>query len=617
MKVNVKHRIKAFTVQHYKYIVLVFIVLYSQSCSLYRNMDRIRCQSLAGDYDGYWHLLRAQEIHNSGSWDNEINVRGNAPFGERIHWTHAFDIVLLGGAYIGSFFADFDSSLYWFGVLVGPLFYVLSLAAIIFFGRAVLGARHGIYLALLFAVNSSLVYVVYSVARPDHHCLVNFLFILYYFSFILLIERPGATALAVLTGMLGALGLWSGVELLILIGLSVLYLGILWIIDGDKYLDASFMLTLALSICVSITVLMDEKPGNYWVATYDKRSIVHVTLFAFITLYWLTVMLLARSGVGKKVVSRLMIAVGGGVLLLWASLSLFPGLIKGPLAQMDPRLQALYLDRTAEFCTDIGMTVHNLLLVGPGLIYLACVVYKAAHRKRIMFSWLILASCVYLVLTLTMNRWVFTLAVISLLPNALILMAMLSWQNTIKNAVLALVITVSLLVVPFLGPFVLDPRLRTAPKSFGEYDSKVIDVLSFLESQDHTTAREIVLANIFIGPAIMYRTSFNAVGTANHNNDKGIIDTYAILTAEDDSIAKALVEARGIDYILIDEKLKTFVRIKTDRSGRSENPPANGMFMDRLTNGQIPDWLVSVPLPEGLAETFWLYRIVDKNVNGG
>ena len=173
-----------------KYLLLLFIVLFTQSFGVYSHLDQIHSRSVSMDYDGYWHLLRVQEIHNDGNWDNEINFRGNAPFGERIHWTHAFDIVLLGGAYIGSFFADFDSSLYWFGVVVGPLFFLLSLAALIFFGRAILGTRYGIYLPFLFAVNFSQIYIVYSVCRPDHHCLVMFLWILYCFSFLLQVYIP-------------------------------------------------------------------------------------------------------------------------------------------------------------------------------------------------------------------------------------------------------------------------------------------------------------------------------------------------------------------------------------------------------------------------------------------
>jgi len=58
-----------------------------------------------------------------------------------------------------------------------------------------------------------------------------------------------------------------------------------------------------------------------------------------------------------------------------------------------------------------------------------------------------------------------------------------------------------------------------------------------MESQGYTVPGEIVLANIYIGPAIMYHTSMDAVGTANHNNDRDIVDTHRILNAKDDAAA--------------------------------------------------------------------------------
>jgi hypothetical protein len=607
-------RVKAVIRQHYKYIALILIVSIFQWRSFSTNLEQMRNKSLFIDADGYWHLLRAQEIHDTGNWDNEINFRGNAPFGERIHWTHAMDIVLLGGAYLGSLFTDFETSLYWFGVLVGPLFFLLSLVVIIAFGRCILGVKHGVYLALLFAVNSSHVFVLFSMNRPDHHCLVGFAYILYFYSFILLLNRPKASLLAALTGIVGAVGLWSGLELLILLGLSVLYLGIVWVVNGDKYLNANFILTLALSICIAITLLMDEKASNYCRVAYDKRSIVHVTLFASVALYWLAVIVLGRFGVGKGINARLAMAGGGCVLLLSILLSLFPDILKGPMANVDPRLYAVYLEKTGEFGLFTTAILHSLLLVGPGLIYLVCTVHKAERGRRIVLSWLILAICVYSAMALTMNRWVYTLGLISLLPNASILIAISRWENTVRNAVLSLSITVILVLVPFWLPNALSSK-RIADHE--EYDYKVVDVLSFLESQDNTSEREIVLANILIGPAIMYHTSFNVVGTANHNNARGILDTYYILNAEDDSAAKAIIDVRGIDYILVDYTLRMFAGFKLERSGGSETPTANGRFIDRLTAGKTPEWLVKVPLPEELADAFWLYRIAGTNVEDG
>jgi hypothetical protein len=138
-----------------------------------------------------------------------------------------------------------------------------------------------------------------------------------------------------------------------------------------------------------------------------------------------------------------------------------------------------------------------------------------------------------------------------------------------------------------------------------------MSMLSFIESQDYAKPGDILLANICIGPAIMYHTSFNAVGTPNHSNVAGIVDTYDILTAENDEAAKALIEERGVDLLLIDKELREFAEIRL-KSGEDGTASSSGKttFMSRLTSGLASDWLVQMPVPEGLSETFTLYRVL-------
>lgn len=573
-------------------------------------MERIDAKILSSDYDGYWHLLRVQNIHNNGNWDNDINQRGNAPFGERIHWTHAMDLVLLGGALIGSFFLDFDNSLYWFGVVVGPLFYILVLLVIIYFGRLILGKRYEVYPAILFSINAWQVFGVYSANRPDHHCLVGFLYILYFLIFTTIVIKPHVTALLLAAGIIGALGLWSGMEVLILLGLSIVFLGVLWIFEGDEYIRPNVLLILFLSVFISIIYFLDTNPRDYLLAVYDKISIVHTTLFLTILLYWFLVIFLTNFGVLKVVGSRCLLAVGGVVFLISTWLYFFPGIVHGPLGKLDPRIYTLYLKNTGEFGIEPRIIIHNFLLICPGLIYLIYSVYKKNNNNRNMYFWLILTSFVYLGLGTIMGRWVFTLGVISLLPNALMLKSILTWKNTTKNAVVAFLIMLSLLLVPLLAVYQEAPSQKETINK--DYSFKLIDVLSFLESQDHAIAREIVLANIYIGPAIMYHTFYNVVGTPNHSNGEGIIDTYRILNAEDDLTAKALIEARGINYILVDDSLKEFAKININSSNTKEDTPEKNVFIDRLTNGERPDWISKESLPNDLSNTFELYRILGK-----
>src|SRR3974390_144113 len=124
----------AFFQKYHRYFILALFVLCLQGLGFYARKDQILARCPSFDYDGYWHLLRVQEIHRTGNWDNAINPRGNAPLGERIHWTHAMDLVLWIGASLGTWFADFNPSLYWWGVFIGPVFYVLALTDLLLVG---------------------------------------------------------------------------------------------------------------------------------------------------------------------------------------------------------------------------------------------------------------------------------------------------------------------------------------------------------------------------------------------------------------------------------------------------------------------------------------------------
>lgn len=585
-----------------RYMTLGLAVLLALLINLNHQQDQLHHGLLALDDDGYWHLLRVQNMHQ-GDWDNEINERGNAPFGERIHWTSAFDLVLLTGAKIGSLFTDFDSSLHWTGVVVGPFFFVVSVMMLLLFGREILGPEKGVLPAILFAIDPYQSQSIFSVCRPDHHCFVSFLFILYYCSFMLLISRPDRTALAIWTGIAGALGIWAGLEILVLVGLSVVYLGSLWILQGEQYAKINLSLTASLSVGLLVTLLAEEKAANYLNVTYDKRSIVHLTLFILVFLYWAAVNWLNKVGVDRGGRFRLLFAIAGGSFLIAVLLSLFPDLLTGPLTSVNPDFYLLYLKQTGEFGTDEEVLRHYLLAI-PSVVYLSYVVSRASHKMRLECTWLLLILCAYALLGSKMYRWLFSLQVLCIFPNAMILGSMLEWKSSLKNTVAAFGFCLVLLIGPHLS-FAQPAKQTEIAEAKGNYWHQVVEILAIMESRDHTKNREIVLANIYLGPLIMYRSSFDVVGTPNHNNESGVLDTYRIMNASDAETARSLIQARGIDFVLLDPQLIQFARIPLE----SSNSKNEQKFMDRLIDGSHPEWLMEVSLPESLTGGFRLFRV--------
>lgn len=592
---------------------LVLVVITLQASNYLSNSEKIAANILHMDYDGYWHLLRAKEIHYTGIWNNNVNYRGNAPFGERIHWTHAMDLVLLAGGNAGALFSDFDTGLRWFGVVVGPFFYMLTLLVIIILARSLLDEKKWIYLSFLFALNPFLVSNVYSVNRPDHHCLVSFVYVIYFYSFSLLLKQFGKHLLGVcLLGAAGAVGLWTGLEMLTLIVLSILFLGMLWIFFGRFFLMQNFILSISLSFFLCLILLAENGLDNFALVAFDRISVFHLFVFSTISGYWFVALFFSGKNFFETPVSRFLFAFGGFVCLISLWLYFFPGIMDGPFKGVDPMVKSLYLRQTGEFGKNSKMMLHNFLLALPAVAFVSYrLLMKKDRENNLLYTWLILAVLVYFVLGLYMTRWVFTLSIVCLLPNAMILGSIADWKKSRINCIIAFSLVFCLLILP-LSVIIVPKENNIKDTQRSDYNFVLIDTLKYITTHTKASAGDIILANIYIGPAILYYTPFNVVGTPNHNNSRGILDTYEIVTSRSDTTAWSHIQKRGIKYILVDKRLNDFAWLNSGRTKDQEDNAGKLFFINRLKNDKRPDWVYKIPLPKKLEEEFKFYGILSQ-----
>ena len=89
----------------------------------------MRCSVLDGELQGpdsYMRLLRVTQLFETGDWFNITIPHTNAPYGEELHWTRPFDVLLLAGALVLEPFLGFERALYWWGSLSAPLLHVAT-----------------------------------------------------------------------------------------------------------------------------------------------------------------------------------------------------------------------------------------------------------------------------------------------------------------------------------------------------------------------------------------------------------------------------------------------------------------------------------------------------------
>jgi hypothetical protein len=183
----------------------------------------------------------------------------------------------------------------------------------------------------------------------------------------------------------------------------------------------------------------------------------------------------------------------------------------------------------------------------------------------------------------------------------------LAWRQVRKNELLKAIRNVLIKLLFVFGPLSVGigaesltnktakPHPETRMKPFCEY----------LNTENRWQGRQLrVLADVFRGAEILYRTPHEVIGTPYQRNQKGILDTYDILTASTDQEALEIIRKRGIDLIVL--------RPKSGEPQFYSNAEEESTFYQRLSQDMIPDWLRKVELPSDLSTSFLLFEVTGK-----
>jgi hypothetical protein len=104
-----------------------------------------------------------------------------------------------------------------------------------------------------------------------------------------------------------------------------------------------------------------------------------------------------------------------------------------------------------------------------------------------------------------------------------------------------------------------------------------------------------VLTFVDLGPRLIAVTHHDAVAGPYHRNGQDIIDVMRAFRGTADN-ARATVERRGIDYVLICPGLSE----STIYSSQAKDG-----FYVQLVRGDVPGWLQPVPLPANSPYRMW------------
>jgi hypothetical protein len=587
------------------------------------------------DPDGYMRLNRVLALHDGGSWFDSRYWRINPPEGHVQHWTRPLDALLLAGGLLLEPVFGFRQGLHVWGVLFSPVCLALGVLALAWAIEPVLDRDARLFACLAYLMQPT-VLAYSSVGRPDHHALLLLLFVLLLGLTFRLLTDPLDRRSARFAGAIAALSFWISLESLTFVGCSMVILGLYWLL-GDGGLgrqNRDYLATLTVTLGAALLI---ERGPQLFVVENDRLSILHVTAFALITVFWL---LAARIGPPESIwgerVARLAVhhrhpfarydppasplaGIGGraalaGAALLGVGLAMlivFPELARGPLGQVDPLYDEIRLQRIVEIqplvssdrlaAGRLGEIANRVILVVgiafaavPFLVVLLRRQRLPGHRIWVTFA---LALAVFLPLTAYQVRWSSYAQVLLVPPySALIAWLLLRMGERLPPSRLQLVRPL-VIVAALFWPLAL-AQLMPQQEIVTATAACPIDRASTELNRLGTSGTILALADY--GPELLYRTPHGVLSIPNHRPQPGFNAGYRALTATDPEAARAELDRHGVDWILLCPSI-------VERGHFGEGRDGEPTLYRRLLDGTAPAWTRPVALGEELGATVRLF----------
>ncbi len=560
---------------------------------------------LSGDPDSYMRLARFRDgypVFHGGFFP-----RDNAPYGTVVPWTMPMDGALAIFYALGRAFADPGGALYFAARIVSPFFHV-TIGLLLFFGlRPFFSLRARVIMAGLAVTAPQL--VPYSLpGDADHHAMVVWFSVLFGVALIrhLFLDAPGYRHAAAV-GIAAAGTLWIGAEAFATIasGLCglVLYRCLVKMPPGSRTRARDLALGGAFAIALTAAWLVDRPYEGLWALDVDRLSIVYVS-FAWLfsaTLIALDAYLARRAALSPS--RNLIVAalLGGTAFLAWIAIA--PDILRGPLGQVDRTLFGVWIDQVLEmqpiWRSIQGPAPHAICLI---LIWgaLAVLIARCSGRERSLWTACAILMVPVTILGIRYVRAMYYTEVFGAIPLGLVLADYTRrYPKYIGYGAVAASTCLmfgahdaAILVQDLLMP---TDRTRAALAATAAAcgPEKLAQAIAPIRDTD-----AIVMTELNFAPWVLYLSPrLRTVAAGYMRNKEGILDEFAFFEAHDDREARAILEKRGVAYVLIcDRGEKQHVDFLRDRIlhatpawlqpvGASSPEPGYRLYRVRSANG--------------------------------
>jgi len=596
--------------------LLALLALVATWAAMHASMLAFRGVPLIGadlvDTDSYMRLVRVDELVRNWQWFDTTIARANAPYGDVLHWTRPFDVLLILLALPATLVMSVEQAIELAGMVVSPLLQLATALLHVWALRPVIRPQTWFLPAIaLFVQPGALGYAM--VGRADHHAFLLLVFVLAAGFMLRALGSAFDNRAALLAGVAAGLGIWLSVEFLLVVALCLAGLGLPWLFGERERAVQSKWYALGLCCTILLALLVERPLGQLLAPSYDKVSSVQFLLAVCFLLFWrIAETWEFQRSRHARFLHRAALGVSGATAVALVVAAVYPLFFAGPMAGVDPRIVPIWLDRVLEMQPLVPNDRESLgrfllFLGGVALVSLPLLKVLVDERDSPRFFTLlfIALSCLLLAIVATRHMRFSSYAEIAfVMAFAVVLDRFLRWSGRIGNDLLRGLLRGGFVGILLLGPILAGGTLITKNAEASDAAScNLREVAGFLQGDPRWAAPQIVLAFMDVGPELLYRTRHQVIGTPYHRNGDGIYDGHLLLATADDETARTLASRRGVDLVLL-------CGTPAERAFYAPQHGEQNLYQ-RLAEGTPPAWLEPVALPATLQGAPRLYRTVD------
>ena len=537
--------------------------------------------------DSYYKLVLLQD--HSSLEDLGFVARDNAPMGLWSHWSlpHSWTVWQLHNA-LSALGMEPRAALMWGGASLTVLC-MLLLGALLALCISRLGTRNAALASTLMLASSMPLLAYGKFEQITHHV---FMLVPLAAAAVCLLRTGARMAGTVGGGLLLGLALWISPETMPFIT------GLMFVRAALRMQQAStapvWWTGAGLIAAVFCGWLLDPPPPGFSVWALDHISLAWLSYAGVIGALAMIVDLCIDRHVPLRLSLPGLALIAACAGAMW--LLLVPGALAGPAGLIPAELKPLWWDHINELQPANTPTKFVAYFSVPFLG--ALVAAHAAWRHRSL--WLLTLAAMALAYGV-LGVWHTRMGAAAALTGTLAFGLGISHLQVFADEdgqCFTLSQQIGAFLLAIAGPLQLGASVGLAALENDEQnglDCPLESVASALNALPAAT----ILAPVFSGPELLYRTHHRVIAGPYHHNVDGILDNYRAWLDTSDERALEIIQRRRIDYVLACTNYQAQLRAVAPLRSLAQ----------RAADGDVPSWLIPEPWPTGTESHWKLYRV--------